>query len=99
MADMEHIQRLLEAQLIKCRKSRTPERAVNNNQLVKIENRIGELRTEEEQYNKYVQLMREFIGKYNQSKQEEQVKNLSDDDKNLSDVYKYFKKIRKLKHL
>ena len=74
MADMEHIQRLLEAQLIKCRKSRTPERAVNNNQLVKIEKRIGELRTEEDQYNKYVQLMQEFISKYNQTKQEEQVK-------------------------
>ena len=74
MADMEHIQRLLEAQLIKCRKSRTPERAVNNNQLVKIERRIGELRNEEDQYNKYVQLMQEFISKYNQTKQEEQVK-------------------------
>ena len=89
MADMEHIQRLLEAQLIKCRKSRTPERAVNNNQLVKIENRIGELRTEEEQYNKYVQLMREFIGKYNQSKQEEQVKI----DRLRSEIHGILKKV------
>ena len=89
MADMEHIQRLLEAQLIKCRKSRTPERAVNNNQLVKIEKRIGELRTEEEQYNKYVQLMREFIGKYNQSKQEEQVKI----DRLRSEIHGILKKV------
>ena len=74
MVDMEHIHRLLEAQLMKCRKSRTPERAVNNNQLVKIEKRIGELRTEENQHNNYVQLMQEFIGKYNQSKQEEHTK-------------------------
>jgi DNA repair exonuclease SbcCD ATPase subunit len=89
MADMEHIQRLLEAQLIKCRKSRTPERAVNNNQLVKIERRIGELRNEEDQYNKYVQLMQEFISKYNQTKQEEQVKI----DRLRYEIYDILKKV------